>query len=352
LGYFSGGVADRGVHAQTAVMQAARNGRRREPLHAHTIIETTDVDDAEQALSRTFLPLRLRPEPGPASLDTRLNAITVARTTVGYLRFGVDIRIVTDETTNYHIGVPLAGRSRSRAGTGDEVLAAPGSAAVYMPGAPVDLTWTSDTEQLCLMLDPADVQRELTQLLGRDLPDPVVFAEKMNLRDPTGRAWMHTLRLIDAASTPETGMLQHRLTARRLEQILILGLLLGHQHNHSERLTAEPASPAARATRRAVELLHGRPEHPWTTSELAAAVAVSAHSLQTGFRAHTGKTPMAYLNSVRLEQAHHDLTLADPHRTTVGHIAHSWGFLHLGRFASAYQYRYGQPPSHTLRRND
>ena len=94
-------------------------------------------------------------------------------------------------------------------------------------------------------------------------------------------------------------------------------------------------------------MVNSRPEHPWTSSELAA--AVSAQSLQAGFRVLTGTSPMSYLRSVRLDRAHQDLTRADPHHTTVSRIAHSWGILHLGRFSSAYQQRYGRPPSQTLR---
>ena len=330
-------------------MRPDRKGRRHQPLRQHGIIATTDVDDAERALSATYLPVRLRPESGQAGLETQLNAITIERTTVGYLRFGADIRILTGEPTNYHVNVVLAGRSRSRAGGGNEVLTVPGTAAVFTPGRPADVTWTSETAQMCLMFDPADVERELTHLLGRELTDPLTLAEKMDLRGPTGRAWMQTLRLIDSAAELDTQLLQYRLTVCRLEQILIDGLLLGNQHNYSAQLTTEPATTGQRATRRAVELLHGRPEHPWTTGELAAAVAVSAQSLQNGFRDLTGTSPMAYLRTVRLERAHHDLTLAHPQQTTVSHIARSWGFLHLGRFSSAYRQRYGRPPSQALR---
>jgi AraC-like DNA-binding protein len=35
---------------------------------------------------------------------------------------------------------------------------------------------------------------------------------------------------------------------------------------------------------------------------------------------------------------------------TVAAVAHRWGFAHLGRFASAYRCRFGEPPSDTLRR--
>jgi len=225
----------------------------------------------------------------------------------------------------------------------------PGTAVVFTPGKPAEVSWTSDTEQMCLMFDPDDIERELIDLLGRELTDPLTFTESMDLRGPAGRAWMQTLHLIDSAAESDAQLLRYRLTVRRLEQILIDGLLLGNQHNYSAQLNAEPATPGQRATRRALELLNSRPEHPWTSRELAAAVAISAQSLQTGFRGLTGTSPMAYLRSVRLERAHQDLTMADPQHTTVSHIAHTWGFLHLGRFSSAYQQRYGRPPSQTLR---
>ena len=322
---------------------------RRQPLREHSIVATTDVDDAQQALSATYLPVRLHPQPGSSGVDTRLNAIAIERTTVGYLRLGTDIRVVADEITNYHVNVALIGKSRSRSGGGDEVLTVPGTAVVFTPGKPAEVSWTSDTEQMCLMFDPDDIERELIDLLGRELTDPLTFTESMDLRGPAGRAWMQTLHLIDSAAESDAQLLRYRLTVRRLEQILIDGLLLGNQHNYSAQLNAEPATPGQRATRRALELLNSRPEHPWTSRELAAAVAISAQSLQTGFRGLTGTSPMAYLRSVRLERAHQDLTVADPQHTTVSHIAHTWGFLHLGRFSSAYQQRYGRPPSQTLR---
>ena len=330
-------------------MRETRAARRGQPLREHSVVATTDVDDAQQALSATFLPVRLHPQSGSSGLDTRLNAIVIERTTVGYLRLGADIRVVADEVTNYHVNVALTGKSRSKAGGGDEVLTVPGTAVAFTPGRPAEVSWTDDTEQMCLMFDPVDIEYELTGLLGRSLTEPLIFTESMDLRGPAGRAWMQTLQLIDSAAESDAQLLRYRLTVRRLEQILIDGLLLGNQHNYSAQLAAEPATPGQRATRHALELLNSRPEHPWTSRELAATVAVSAQSLQTGFRGLTGTSPMAYLRSVRLERAHQDLTMADPQHTTVSHIAHTWGFLHLGRFSSAYQQRYGRPPSQTLR---
>jgi AraC-like DNA-binding protein len=324
-------------------------GRRPEPLAGHLIIDTTDIEDAEQAMSTTYLPLRLSARPG-GGLKLRLNAITIGRATIGYLRFSTDIRIVTDEAANYHLNIPLSGQSRSRAGNGDEVISAPGSAAVYMPGEPVDLRWTSDTQQRCLMLGKATLERELAHLLGRELRQPLTFFDKIDLRGGGGGAILQTLGLIDQEAQRETGLLHHPLAAQRLEQLLIDGLVFGHEHNYSGSLTTEQAGTADRAIKWAIELLQERPEHPWTTGELSAEVGVSARVLQAGLRRLTGVTPMAYLETVRLQRAHDDLESGDRLHTSVSHIAHHWGFLHVGRFSAAYQRRYGELPSHTLRR--
>jgi AraC-like DNA-binding protein len=303
-------------------------GRRPEPLAGRLIIDTTDIEDAEQAMSTTYLPLRLSARPG-GDLKLRLNAITIGRATIGYLRFSTAIRVVTDEAANYHLNIPLSGQSRSRAGNGDEVISAPGSAAVYMPGEPVDLRWTSDTRQRCLMLGKATLERELAHLLGRELRQPLTFFDKIDLRGGGGGAILQTLGLIDQEAQRETGLLHHPLAAQRLEQLLIDGLVFGHEHNYSGSLTTE---------------------HPWTTGELSAEVGVSARVLQAGLRRLTGVTPMAYLETVRLQRAHDDLESGDRLHTSVSHIAHHWGFLHVGRFSAAYQRRYGELPSHTLRR--
>jgi AraC-like DNA-binding protein len=301
-------------------------------------------------MCRTYLPLRLHPRLGADGLDIRLNAITVGRVTVGYLHFGTGMHIITEEAINYHLAIPLAGRSRSRAGTRDAVYTAPGFAAVFMPTAPADLTWTNNTEQQWLMLDAEDVRAEMTRLLGHSLRKPLTFAEKMDIRGPAGQAIVQTLRLIDNEAQRDQGLLHHRLCARNLGQILIDGLILGQPHNYSEELATEQSSPARRATKQAIGLLQGRPEYPWSSSELAAQVSVSPRTLQSGFHDITGLAPMEYLRAVRLRHAHDDLADADPHGTTVGLVAHRWGFVHLGRFAVTYQHRYGESPSQTLRR--
>jgi transcriptional regulator GlxA family with amidase domain len=100
-----------------------------------------------------------------------------------------------------------------------------------------------------------------------------------------------------------------------------------------------------------VDIIHDEPERPFTVAELAAIAGMSVRSLQEGFRRHLGCAPMAYLQQERLLRAHETLRRSDPMRVTVSAVAHRWGFAHLGRFASSYRSRFGEPPSDTLRRD-
>jgi AraC-like DNA-binding protein len=311
---------------------------------------TGDLDCAERAISSTYLPSRLHIARG-AKLSMELSTIAVGRVTLGRVHFGTVVRIVTDEPAHYHVNVPVAGRARSTAGQGSEVVTDPGSATVFMPGAAVELHLEQDVRQICLMLEAAEVELELSRLLGRELTSPLVFGETMDLRSQAGQTWMATIDLIEREARHQTGLLAYQLTARRLEQLLIDGLLVGHVHNYSDAFSSARTKVSDRAARKAVELLQERTEHPWTVTELASSVSVSVRSLHAAFRELTGVGPMAYLRDLRLHEAHESLVAADPRHTTVSHIAYQWGFSHLGRFALSYRTRFGELPVDTLKRS-
>src|SRR6185437_2059260 len=112
---------------------------------------------------------------------------------------------------------------------------------------------------------------------------PLEFTRSMDLRTPAGATFLETLRLIDLASAPGNRLLNHPLATLRLEQVLILTLLLTQPNNYSAALQRTPKTPGPGPIAQAIELMRTRPEHPWTVATLAAEVAVSVRSLQAGF---------------------------------------------------------------------
>jgi len=108
--------------------------------------------------------------------------------------------------------------------------------------------------------------------------------------------------------------------------------------------------PSAFRTRVALDFLQHHAHEPITPADAARAAGLHTRTLQQATQRHLGISPSVYLRDVRLDRAHHDLVAGDPCSTTVAAVAREWGFGNLGRFASAYQARFDELPSHTLRR--
>jgi transcriptional regulator GlxA family with amidase domain len=83
-------------------------------------------------------------------------------------------------------------------------------------------------------------------------------------------------------------------------------------------------------------------------ADLTGVAGVSTRALQVGFQRFRNTTPMAYLRSIRLELARAELAKAGRQGVSVAAVANAHGFGHLGRFARAYQVRFGELPSETL----
>lgn len=113
-------------------------------------------------------------------------------------------------------------------------------------------------------------------------------------------------------------------------------------------LPSSDKSAGARV-RAAREYMRAHADEALTLEQIAHAVGVGPRSLQAAFRDIAGKSPRVQLNEIRLENARARLMSPEP-GTTVTNAALDCGFAHLGRFASAYRFRYGESPSDTLRR--
>ncbi len=322
-----------------------------EPLGRFPAARTSDCDEAEAAMASTFLPLRMRmlERQRPGGVGMRLNALRVADVTVAYARFDRAVEVVTADAQNYHVDVPISGSARFRTGRLECVEATPSRAAVFMPGQSTAIDWSGGCAQFCLMIPRALLQRELEAMLDRPLIKPLVFAGAMDVSTDTGRSWLDVLWLVERQARYAHGLLDHPLAAAHVAQALADGLLLAQPHNYTDALAGPRRTAAPKVVREAVELIHAHPEHPWTTASLARHVTVSARSLQDGFARSYGVPPSVYLRSVRLDRVHAELQAADPHTTTVAHVAGRWGFLYLSRFAAAYRQKFGENPSATLR---
>jgi hypothetical protein len=130
---------------------------------------TDDRDEAEQIITGLYLPNRLDLSRDGAPLAMEVTGLRLRALTVGRLTYGRRVRLRTADAENFHVDIPLRGRAASRSGTGKPVITGPGECLVFSPGAPAEISWSADCEQLCLMIPRALLEAELEQLLGRSL---------------------------------------------------------------------------------------------------------------------------------------------------------------------------------------
>src|ERR1700735_5906595 len=112
-------------------------------------VRTPAVDEAANAVGRVYVAAELTPI-GTKSVNMQMNALQLPLLTAGYVGFGVDVAIRTDDVTAYYIDAPLSGRAVSRWRAGGLVETTIGSVAVFTPGTPCVLDWSDACGQICL----------------------------------------------------------------------------------------------------------------------------------------------------------------------------------------------------------
>lgn len=312
---------------------------------------TDDRDEAEQVIADLYLPNRLDLSEASAPLGMEVTGLRLGALTAGRLTFGRPVRLRTADAENFHLNIPLHGRAASSNGSGEPVTTSPGEGLVFSPGAPAEISWSKDCEQLCLMIPRARLETELEKMLGRSLMDRLVFDFATDLPSPVGQRLRTVLNLLADELDQPTDVSRNPLVARHVEGLVLDGLLLSQPHNHSDAATRAGPAGQRSAIRRAVELMEESPSEPWTTVRLATEVHLSPRALQAGFRRDLATAPMAYLREVRLRRAHEALRAADRDATTVRAVATGLGLLHPSRFAAAYRKAFGETPSDTLNRS-
>lgn len=92
----------------------------------------------------------------------------------------------------------------------------------------------------------------------------------------------------------------------------------------------------------ALNLMHTRPEHPWTVASLARAVACSRSAFAARFTALAGEPPMEYLTRWRMQMAAR--LLAQPADWRVSEVAERVGYGSEAAFSKAFKRMVGRAP--------
>ena len=320
------------------------------PLSRYTLLRSREVDEVRSQVADAFCPHGLYPTTPGSSLAAVFAGVRLGTIGLHYLDYGAEVRIVPRQLKDFFlVQIPMTGSAVVRSGR-LEVVSDPSCASVPDPEQPLDMKWRGDNAQLIVWLDRKQLESQLVRMLGREPERPLRLDLRMDLTRPVAQSWLGLLRMLAADLDGPCLTTAHHAAQTQMESLVMSQLLLSHQHSSSDALLRSGPPVSSKTVRRARALIDDHACESLTVPDVAEAVGVSVRALQEAFRRHLDTTPMAYLRDARLARAHGLLAEGSPGSISVAEVATSCGFGHLGRFASAYRARYGEPPSATLNR--
>jgi AraC-like DNA-binding protein len=316
-----------------------------EPLAAFPAMHTRDVAEAEHVVSDAYVPHRLD---APGSLDARLNVAHSGGITIGYLRYGTDVRLSVPPMVDvFHVNLTLTGRTAVRQGSAEANTAARRSGVMLSPNRPSTVDWSADAGQFAMKIERKALETQLSALIHDAVNRPLRFALGVDLANPEGAALFTATQFM--AAQLELMAAADELVRQHMESFILTQVLLGVPNSYSHRLTAT-AGPIARfALDEAIDYIEANPDRPLALAELATVAGTSAPALRRAFSEELGVTPAMYVRGVRLARARAELVGGEPAGGSLRAVARRWGFLDEEQFAAAYEATYGEEPSDVLR---
>ncbi|MFH1805480.1 MAG: AraC family transcriptional regulator [Pseudomonadota bacterium] len=203
----------------------------------------------------------------------------------------------------------------------------------------------------CLGIElPVEILKKHCQTLAGNATSRIdlEFDTSLDLRKPGGRHIRDTLHYIANALDGPLRNLDNAIVLNGFQDLLLTNILMLLPNSCSDFLHQKPQSAAIpHYVKRARDYIHAHAQTAITLEKLVQHAGCGYRTLQMAFNEAYGMPPMAYVKSVRLTHAHHDLLNAED-SVTVSDIAVKWGFVHIGRFAQSYARQFGVLPSQTL----
>jgi AraC-like DNA-binding protein len=163
---------------------------------------------------------------------------------------------------------------------------------------------------------------------------------RVSLCDDPGARWLRSSVHFSVAETARPHAAAE--TVAKLSELVFLETIRRYIKDLPDSETGWLAGLRNPHAAKALALLHGRPEHPWTVEELARKVGLSRTVLAERFMHYLGQPPIQYLTKWRLWLA------ADRLRdgtTSIGRVADHVGYASEASFTRAFKREFGLPPA-------
>ncbi|MCX5495644.1 AraC family transcriptional regulator [Kaistia dalseonensis] len=317
------------------------------PLEPFRLVDTPDVDEAREAIGRIFCPHFLVPRTETALFRARHHAVSQPGYSVNFVSYGAEVEIDPGELSRFFLlQIPLKGGAEVRSGARATMAEAGRRATILSPTIASRMVWGEGCEKLIVLMWRESVEQLCGQLTSTQ-SGAIEFEAGFDLTSPVGQGVLHHAQLLlnaaeQGASLPDA----YRVMLRDgLATLLLSGLA----HSRSALFARPEPECGPRAVRQALQFIEAEYARPISVADIAEASGASLRALQDAFRKARHETLWQAVQGVRLEKLRASL-IAATETTTVATAVYAVGLGHLGRAAAAYQARFGESPSETLRR--
>jgi AraC-like DNA-binding protein len=282
-------------------------------------------------------------------VDGEVRSATVNGLKAGLLRYGGFDYDAVVEPADAPTAVTVTHGSGSIAADGEEHCWARGGA-FLLPSDLPSMVFQYDAG-FALLRVPWPVARSLAEERASIPAADLRFEAMAPISAGRQAIWASTAKfvcaeLVTSGATEISPLMAHELT--RMAATVMLETFPNTAM--TARYVAGPGWAPPAAVRRAAAFIESHADQPVTLADIAAAAGVTGRALQSAFRRYYDNTPVGYLRQARLERAYRELQDADPAAgLTVAAVARRWGWTSPGQFTAAYQRRFGEAPSRTLR---
>ncbi|MFM0205381.1 AraC family transcriptional regulator [Paraburkholderia fungorum] len=308
-------------------------------LRKYLYFESTDIDDTRQRIAMVLQPHRLTPGSTRPGHSAHMNHVRLENLAFGSLGYGGAMGVEAGEIEDYYLVIlSLCGYADVSVG-GRRTIIGQSQGVVVGPATSFGGTFSGDCEQFFVRVDKQAI-------LNHSGFEHLQIEPIVDLSRPELAPWLAQLQIL--TSSPETIALaqRDRRVAIELERLLVMLLLAGQPHHSQQRTPSTLLLP--RTVRRAEAFIVEHACEPLTLSDIAHAAGVPVRTLLDSFRRFRDISPMQLVREARIDRSREMLLRASESDRVVD-IALRCGFVNLGRFASAYREKFGEPPSDTLR---
>jgi AraC-like DNA-binding protein len=326
--------------------------KEQRPLNRFSVVHTTDLDAAREAVSDVYLPHHLvRASAGP--MEMILNACGNRGVTLGYLTYQAETTLHMPAPEDfYHLNLTTAGHTSGSRDDGRRAETRAGdSGLLLLPDRDCEVKWSADAEQLILRFSRGRLENHASDLLGQNIGEPVEFDFGVDLSSARGRSLLASVEFMATEMNRVGGIADNSLIVEQLESFVMSNLLLAVPNTFSETLATPAPTVNLGKLKPVVDFMEANADEAITPNELARVGHMSIRTLHASFQQVLQTTPMEYLRRIRMERVRAELiNNSDPDLKITG-LAARWGFYHPSRFAARYRDMYGELPSETVLRH-